>query len=42
MNRLKELRESKKLTFKELSNELKSRNVSISPDSLSKYERGAD
>ena len=41
MNRLKELRESKKLTFKELSNELKSRNVSISPDSLSKYEREA-
>ena len=41
MNRLKELRESKNLTFKELSNELKSRNVSISPDSLSKYERGA-
>lgn len=41
MNRLKELRESKNLTFKELSNELKSRNVSISPESLSKYERGA-
>jgi transcriptional regulator with XRE-family HTH domain len=41
MNRLKELRESKNLTFKELSNELKSRNVSISPNSLSKYERGA-
>ncbi len=41
VNRLKELRESKNLTFKELSNELKSRNVSISPDSLSKYERGA-
>ena len=41
MNRLKELRKSKKLTFKELSNELKSRNVSISPDSLSKYEREA-
>ena len=41
MNRLKELRESKNLTFKQLSNELKSRNVSIYPDSLSKYERGA-
>ena len=40
MNRLKELRQSKKLTIKELSQELKKINVNISPDSLSKYERG--
>lgn len=40
MNRLKELRQSKKLTLKELSQELKNININISPDSLSKYERG--
>lgn len=40
MNRLKELREKKKLTLKELSQALKQDNVDISPDSLAKYERG--
>ena len=40
MNRLKELREKKGLTLKELSATLKKQDVIISPDSLAKYERG--
>lgn len=39
MNRLKELRQSKGLTFKELSTELLKNNIKISPDALAKYER---
>lgn len=40
MNKLKELREKKGLTLKQLSDALKENNVNISPDSLAKYERG--
>lgn len=40
MNRLKELREKKGLTLKELSEALKKDDINISPDSLAKYERG--
>ena len=40
MNKLKELREKKGLTLKELSDALKEKNIKISPDSLAKYERG--
>lgn len=39
MNRLRQLREKEKLTFKELSKQLQLKNVHISPDSLAKYER---
>lgn len=41
MKRLKELRQAKRLTLKQLSDELAKRNVKISADSLGKYERGA-
>lgn len=40
MNRLREIRQEKKLTLKEVSEKLKSRGVKISPDGLAKYERG--
>lgn len=40
MNRLKELREKKGLTLKQLSDALKKNGINISPDSLAKYERG--
>lgn len=40
MNRLKELRQRKKLTFKELSKKLQEDGIRISSDSLAKYERG--
>lgn len=39
-NRIKELRLREHLTIKELSDKLKAQNTPISPDSLSKYERG--
>lgn len=41
MNRIKELRKQKNLTLKQLSNSLKEKGLSLSTDSLSKYERGA-
>ena len=41
MNRIKQLRQEKKLSIDQLSNELKKRGVSISPASISKYEREA-
>lgn len=41
MKRLKKLRQEKRLTLKQLSEELAKRNVKISADSLGKYERGA-
>ena len=40
MNRLKELRQRKNLTFKELSKKLQADVIRISSDSLAKYERG--
>lgn len=40
MNKLKELREKKGLTLKELSEALEQKGISISSDSLAKYERG--
>ena len=40
MNRLKELRQRKNLTFKELSKKLQEDGIRISSDSLAKYERG--
>lgn len=40
MNRLKELRQRKNLTFKELSKKLQEGGIRISSDSLAKYERG--
>lgn len=40
MNKLKEIREKKGLTLKELSDALKKNDINISPDSLAKYERG--
>ena len=40
MNRLKELREDSGLTLTELSKELAKSGISITPDALSKYERG--
>lgn len=40
MNRLKELRQRKNLTFKELSKKLQENGIRISSDSLAKYERG--
>ena len=40
MNRLKELRQRKNLTFKELSKKLQADGIRISSDSLAKYERG--
>lgn len=39
-NKLKKLRLNKGLTLKELSDTLKKEGISISPDSLAKYERG--
>lgn len=39
-NRIKELRQKNSLTLKELSQQLKNTGFNISPDSLSKYERG--
>lgn len=39
-NRLRELREKNKLTLKEEASELKENNINITPDGLSKYERG--
>lgn len=39
MNRIKELREKKGMSIDQLSKELKERGVSISPASISKYER---
>lgn len=41
MNRIKELRTEKGLSIEQLSDELKKSGVSISPSSISKYERGA-
>lgn len=40
MNRIKELRKEKKLTLKQLSEELAKQGYKITPDALSKYERG--
>lgn len=40
MNKLKQLRKNRGLTLKQLSKELKELGVDISPDALSKYERG--
>lgn len=40
MNRIKECRLEKKLTLRQLSDELAEYNLIISPDALSKYERG--
>lgn len=40
MSNLKLLRKKKKLTLKELSNDLKRNGIVLSPDSLAKYERG--
>jgi transcriptional regulator with XRE-family HTH domain len=40
MNRLRETRQEKKLTLKEVSDKLKARGVKVLPDSLAKYERG--
>lgn len=39
-DRLKALRKEKGLSFKKLSDELKQNGIKISPDALSKYERG--
>ena len=39
-NRLKEIRQEKKLTLKEVSSQLEQNNLKISPDALAKYERG--
>ena len=39
-NRLKEIRQEKKLTLKEVSSQLEQNNLRISPDALAKYERG--
>lgn len=41
MNRIKQLRQQKNLSIDELSKQLKEQGVSISPASISKYERGA-
>lgn len=41
MNRLREIRESKKLTLKETTSQLKEKGITnITPDALAKYERG--
>lgn len=40
MNRLRECRKNKKLTLKQLSEELAKNNLKISADALGKYERG--
>lgn len=40
MNRIREYRKQKKLTLKQLSEELAKRDLKISPDALGKYERG--
>lgn len=40
MNRLRELRKQKKLTLKELSQELTKNNFKITPDAIAKYETG--
>lgn len=39
-NRIKEIRQEKKLTLKEVSSQLEQNNLKISPDALAKYERG--
>ena len=39
MNRIKELREKKGMSIDQLSKELKAKGISISPASISKYER---
>ena len=41
MNRLRELRQEKGLTLKEVSNELAIQNIKLSADGLGKYEQGA-
>lgn len=41
MNRIKQLRQQKGLSIDELSKELKEKGISISPASISKYEREA-
>jgi len=41
MNRLRELRQEKSLTLKEVSNELSIQNIKLSADGLGKYEQGA-
>ena len=41
MNRIKKLRQKRGLSIEQLSNELKKKGVSISPASISKYEREA-
>ena len=40
MNRIRECRKKKKLTLKQLSEELAKNNFKISADALGKYERG--
>lgn len=41
MNRLRKIRESKKLTLKETTSQLKEKGITnITPDALAKYERG--
>lgn len=40
MNRLKELRNEKGLTLKEVSSELSKQRIKLSADGLAKYERG--
>ena len=40
MNRIKELRKQKNLTLRQLSESLKEKGLSLSTDSISKYERG--
>ncbi len=40
MNRIRNLRKEKKLTLKQLSEELAKQGYKITPDALSKYERG--
>lgn len=40
MNRLKELRNEKGLTLKEISKDLAIQNIQLSADGLAKYERG--
>lgn len=41
MNRIKQLRQQRGLSIDELSKQLKEKGISISPASISKYERGA-
>lgn len=40
MNRLRKTRQEKKLTLKEVSEQLNKKGFEITPDSLAKYERG--